>query len=198
MNREKQLAFVLGVVGLAGALTMAAFAAPNRGTPVSTTRVPSDPGEVLAKVPPPDEDERAMREALIRAPGNLEAAMLLAHAEIDRARRDEDPRHLGRAQAVLGPWWNLANPPPDILLLRATIAQSLHDFASARADLERLLLAHPDDEQALLTHAVVATVTGDYKAAEASCGRLRTPLLSATCQAPIDAVSGRAAACPQA
>ncbi|MBA3460616.1 MAG: hypothetical protein H0T46_11675 [Deltaproteobacteria bacterium] len=42
---------------------------------------------------------------------------------------------IGRAQATLGRWWKLAVPPDDVLLLRATIEQSLHDFSAARADL---------------------------------------------------------------
>lgn len=56
-----------------------------------------------------------------------------------------------------------------MLLLRATTRQSLHDFTTARADLEQLIARRTADGQAHLTLAVVATVTGDYAAARREC-----------------------------
>ena len=81
--------------------------------------------------------EVAERQALAAAPDRVELAVELARADIQRARSLQDPRYLGRAQATLGRWWKLPEPPPDVLLLRATIEQSLHEFATARADLDR-------------------------------------------------------------
>ncbi|HEY5943975.1 MAG TPA: hypothetical protein VIV40_00715, partial [Kofleriaceae bacterium] len=84
-------------------------------------------------------------------------------------------------------------PPEDVLLLRATIEQSLHQFGAARADLDQLIARRPDDVQAHLTRAVVATVRADYGAARESCAalhRLAAPLIAMTCQAPLDALAG--------
>lgn len=185
----------LGAVGLAGALTVAAFAAPDRTRAVAAARLPSDPAEIIARVPPRDAAELAARRALASAPDNVELAVDLARAELRRARGSSDPRFLGRAQALLAPWWQLAAPPPDVLLLRATILQSLHDFRSARSDLDQLIALRPNDAQAHLTRAVVATVTGDYAAARASCAevaRLASALIAATCEAPLDGLAGHA------
>jgi tetratricopeptide (TPR) repeat protein len=185
----------LGVVGLAGALTLAAFVAPDRAAQAATPYVPRDMGDVVAHVPPRDPGEVAARAALAAAPERVELAVELARADIQRARSLSDPRYLGRAQATLARWWRLAEPPADVLLLRATIEQSLHDFVAARADLDRLIALRPDDAQAHLTRAVVATVTADYAIARQSCdavSRLAPPLVAIACRAPLDALAGHA------
>jgi tetratricopeptide (TPR) repeat protein len=187
--------FALGAVGLAGALTIASFAAPNRAAAAAKTYVPRDASAVVARVPARDPREVAERAALSASPDRVELAVELAHADIQRARSLQDPRYLGRAQATLGRWWKLAEPPPDVLLLRATIEQSLHDFGAARTDLDHLIALRPDDAQAQLTRAVVATVTADYPAARASCAaiaRTTPPVVAAACQAPLDALAGHA------
>ncbi len=139
-----------GVVGLASALTAAALVAPNRAAAAAQTYVPRDAATIVAHVPPRDARELAERHALAAAadldPARaVDIAVELARTEIDRARRLSDPRYLGRAQAILARWWKLAEPPADVLLLRATIQQSLHQFTAARADLDRLVALRPDD-----------------------------------------------------
>lgn len=191
-------AFVLafGAVGLAGALTAAAFVAPNRAAAATPAYVPTDAATIVAHVPPRDPREIAERQALAAAPERVELAVELARADIQRARALSDPRYLGRAQATLARWWKLAEPPADVLLLRATIEQSLHDFVAARTDLDRLIAIRPDDAQAHLTRAVVATVRADYPAARESCeavARLAPPIVAATCRAPLDTMDGREA-----
>lgn len=192
MGRRKLTVLALGAVGLAGALTLAAFAAPDRARASTRSRLPTDPDEVIATVPPRDPEEVAARRALATSPDALEIAVSLARADIQRARSTSDPRYLGRAQATLAAWWNITDAPPDVLLLRATILQSLHDFPAARADLDRVIALRPDDAQAHLTRAVVATVTGDYAAARASCAVLANAVISATCLAPLDGLAGHA------
>jgi len=185
----------VGAVGLATALTLAAFVAPDREAAAARSYVPRDGAAIVAHVPARDPREVAERQALAAAPERVELAVELARAEIERARSLSDPRYLGRAQAILARWWHLPDPPPDVLLLRATIEQSLHHFARARADLDRLLALRPDDIQAHLTRAVVATVTADYAAARESCTALATraaPIVAATCRAPLDALAGDA------
>jgi predicted Zn-dependent protease len=176
-------------------LTGAAFFAPNRSAHAARAYTPAGPATVVAHVPRRDPQEVAERQALAQAPERVELAVALARAEIQRARALSDPRYLGRAQATLGRWWKLAEPPPDVLLLRATIEQSLHDFKSARVDLDHLIAVRPDDAQAHLTRAVVATVTADYTAARTSCTALEhlaAPLIVEACRAPLDALEGDA------
>ena len=185
----------LGAVGLAGALTLAAFFAPNKANAAARPYTPVDAGRVVASVPRRDPNEVAARQLLAQSPDRVELAVELARADISRARALSDPRYLGRAQATLGRWWAMATPPPDVLLLRATIEQSLHDFHAARADLDQLIAIRPNDAQAQLTRAVVATVTADYPAARASCdavAHLAPAIVAAACKAPLDALAGHA------
>ena len=194
-GRRKLTVLALGAVGLASALTAAAFIAPDRAIAAAPAVLPSDPRQVIATVPPRDPAEVAARQALAAAPGRVELAVELARADVERYRALSDPRYLGRAQATLARWWKLAEPPSDVLLLRATIEQSVHQFPEARADLDQLIRRAPGDAQAQLTRAVVATITADYAAARDSCraiAALATPLVVATCEAPLDAIAGHA------
>ena len=84
-----------------------------------------------------------------------------------------------------------------MLVLRATILQSRHEFDAAVADLDRVLQRDPRHAQALLTRATVLTVLGKYAAARADCDRLVgivPPLYPVICRASIDSVTGKAAA----
>jgi Tfp pilus assembly protein PilF len=193
LKLRKGYVLVAGALGLAGVLTAASFAAPNRASAATQTYLPDDAATIVAHVPERDPKEIAERQALAAAPDRVELAVDLAREEIERARTLSDPRHLGRAQALLARWWNMTTPPADVLLLRATIEQSLHQFDAARADLDKLLALRPADTQAHLTRAVVATVRADYAAARESCAALRrlaSPLVAETCQAPLDALAG--------
>ena len=170
--------------------------ARRRGVPYPTY-TPTDPTAVVAQVPPRDPREVAMRAALRAQPGSRRARGRSSRASTSSARASlSDPRYLGRAQATLARWCDLPQPPPDVLLLRATIRQSLHDFTGARADLDRLIARRPRDAQAHLTRAVVAT---DHRPttpprATAARGRAarRRRSIAATCIAPIDGVTGHA------
>jgi tetratricopeptide (TPR) repeat protein len=194
-ERRKLAVLALGAVGLAVALTAAAFLAPDRAVAAAPSYLPADSAQVVATVPPRDPSEVAARQALAASPDRVELAVDLARTDIERYRRLSDPRYLGRAQATLGRWWKLAEPPPDVLLLRATIEQAIHQFPEARADLDRLIRRRPDDAQAQLTRAVVATITADYPAARDSCRAVAPaagPIVAATCEAPLDAIAGEA------
>ncbi len=204
-GRRKLVVLGLGAFGLAGALTLAALVAPGREAAAAATYTPSDAAAVVARVPTRDPEELSARRTLAAAPDRVELAVELARADIRRYQTLSDPRFLGRAQATLAPWWGLAEPPRDVLLLRATIRQSIHDFDGAKADLDRLVARAPQPEdsaaeaatlaQAHLTRAVVATVTADYARARESCaavGKLASPLVAATCEAPLDAIAGKA------
>lgn len=185
---------VVGVVGLAVVLTAAAVLAPSGSRPRTPARQPAA-DEIVARVEPGPPAAAVSTTPAPAAPVELAAALTAARRHLVAARRTGDPRHLGRAEAALAPWWDRADAPDDVVLVRATIRQGLHDFAGARADLDALLARRPDDVEARLTRAVVAMVVGDVSTAAADCDRLEAlhgPLLAAACAAPLATRGGGA------
>jgi tetratricopeptide (TPR) repeat protein len=196
-DRHRRIAVLLIGAAMVLAASIVLLVSPGEAEAVTARAYPSytpkDASVVVAQVAKRDPRELAMRRRLREQPDRVDLAVAVARADIQRARSLSDPRYLGRAQATLARWWSLESPPPDVLLLRATIRQSLHDFIGARADLDRVVALRPGDAQAHLTRAVVATVTADYASARASCARvaeLAEPLIAVTCAAQIDGVTG--------
>lgn len=112
---------------------------------------------------------RTLRTTLARDPRNLKVAAQLAARYIEVGRSEGDPRLFGQAQAVLAPWWNEPAPPPQALLLRATIRQQAHEFDPALADLDAVLRAQPTNAQAWLTKASLLQVQRRYDEARQAC-----------------------------
>jgi uncharacterized protein (TIGR02996 family) len=196
-NRKSAIVLVVltAVIGLAVLLS-----AGDKGA-AGAPYVPSSDSVVLERLPARLSDRTsrelaASRAALAADPQNVTLAARVAQKNIEEARALSDPRYLGYAQAALGPWWDLEAPPAPVLLLRATIRQSTHDFDRALSDLDALVKVTPDDPQAWLTRSVVLGVVGRYDEARQSClplvGRT-SPLVVAVCNASLDGVTGNAA-----
>ncbi len=197
---ERRTIISVGALAGAVALLAALFGSAPRAAAFAP-RVPADANEVLESRPAGANDGRSreivgLRRALAATPRDLPRALRLAHLDIVLARERSDPRYLGHAQAALAPWWGEEAPPVDVLVLRATIRQSLHDFDAALVDLDRAVAVAPDHVQAWLTRAVVLGVRGRYAEASESCRRLvplTTNLVATVCQSGIDSVTGHAA-----
>jgi hypothetical protein len=144
------------IFGVAGFVVAAAVAA--------APFLPTDDAQVLERLPsrstPQFRDLKSLQAAA--APGDLGRALPLATAYIRAARVEGDPRFLGYAQASLAPWWRDPDAPTPVLVLRATILQSSHQFAAAQADLDRVLQREPRNVQAILTRATILTVQGNF------------------------------------
>ena len=169
------------------------------GSTSATPYVPADDAVVLERLPergdPGLRELKKMRAVLAATPRNLDVAASVARRAIAASRATGDPRFLGQAQAALSPWWASPEAPPVVVLLRATIRQSQHDFDGALGDLDRLLLANPRAAQARLTRATVLTVVGRFAEAQSDCGQLASvapPLVVAGCLAPPTSLSGEA------
>ncbi len=168
-----------------------AFAAP---------RVPHNDDEVLTRLKTTlsrsESDElRRLRFSTSPSETTLSAAIPLSRELIQLARTEADPRYLYQVQTLLAPWWNQTEPPTDVLLLRATIRQSLHDFDGALEDLDKLLHLDPQNGQAWLTRSVILTVLGKYDAARESClqsMRFADPLAATTVTAALGGATGKA------
>lgn len=163
--------------------------------------LPQNGGQVLEHLrskalDPEARKTRELRVRLSAAPNDLELASKYVRRCIEQSREEADPRYLGRAEAALSPWWRAAAPPPEALVLRATIRQSQHDFTNALADLDLALKRAPSDAQAWLTRATVLTVLGEYPAARRACvplAQLAPGLVALTAAANVSCLTGDAA-----
>ncbi len=180
------------LVALALSAPVSAVAAPF---------VPADDAQVLERLPERStsqfRDLKRLRSAAIAAPNNVAAAVALADAYYRISRSEGDPRFLGYAQAALTPWWKDAEGPTVVLVMRATLLQSNHEFPRALADLNKAIARDPRNARAMLVRATVLTVKGKYDEARADCGRLRgvvSEINVVACTAGIDAVTGKAEA----
>jgi tetratricopeptide (TPR) repeat protein len=162
--------------------------------------LPRDGGEVLEKLravafDPATHEIHELRSRLAAEPGNVALACQLARRCIERSRTDADPRFLGRAQSALAPWWDAATPPIEVLVLRATLKQSQHDFTNALADLDVATRIAPRNPQVWLTRATILTVLGQYAQARQAClplAQLAPGLIALTALANISSLNGGA------
>ncbi len=180
---------MLVCVELVAAASVSAQAAPF--SPASDSqvleRLPFTPGNPVIR------ELSALSGQLAREPDALPLAVRLARGYLELGRITGDPRYAGYAQAALSPWWNLKQPPPEILVLRATLRQRVHQFDAALADLAALLSANPRNAQARLTRATVLQVQGAYDAAREECFTLRRQvqeLVWVACLANVSSASG--------
>jgi tetratricopeptide (TPR) repeat protein len=186
----------LGARGCSLALALLLTALPATAAPYR----PTDDTQVLEYLPTARDaslrELRRLHAELARSPGDLALALRVASTDIEAARAHADPRYNGYAEAALGAWFALASPPPAVLVLRATLRQSRHDFAGALTDLRDALAADPRNARARLTRAVILNVEGAYDEALENCLALALfaePLVTETCIASVRAVHGMAA-----
>src|ERR1700758_449763 len=144
-------------------------------TPVAAAPfVPESDSQVLERLPfaasnPVLRRLRGLNGQLTRSPDNLPLAILVAQGYLELGRVTGDPRYGGYAQAALAPWWDAAEAPQEVLVLRATLHQRMHEFDVALADLATVLNANPRNVQARLMRATVMQVQGVYDTAREEC-----------------------------
>ena len=162
--------------------------------------LPADGAQVLERLrtKPFDPATHALHELRARLaadPANPQVACQFARQCIELSRSEANPRYLGRAQGALARWWDEPTPPVDVLVLRATIKQSQHDFTNALNDLDLALRLDHGNAQAWLTKATVLTVLGDYDGARRACmplGQLTTGLIALTATVSVACLNGQA------
>ena len=169
---------------------------------LATPYIPHTDAEIIERLPLDKTKSvraelRSLRQQLIQHPEDAALAANLARRYIEQARASGDPRFLGYAQASLAPWWDQAQIPLDILVLRAVVRQSNHEFDAALKDLSAALQSKPNHVQALLTRAAVLQVRGEFAAAKRDCLAL-VPLTSALiaygCVSGVTSLTGQAQA----
>ncbi len=138
---------------------------------------------------------RQARRALTEHPTHLPHALQVAGQALSLAREEGDTRYLAQAQAALAPWWQQADAPPEVRLMRATVRQALHDFDAAHQELHALTQQHPEHTQAWWTLATVRQLTGRYAEARQACEGMQrngATWQATLCLADLDSFQGRA------
>jgi tetratricopeptide (TPR) repeat protein len=176
-ERWRGIAWLICVVGIAWLICVVVIALTS-GRAVAAPFVPESDSQVLERLPFAPNDPvlgrlRALNNQLTRKPDNLPLALLIAQGYIEVGRITGDPRYAGYAQAALAPWWDIEQAPPEVLVLRATVHQRMHQFDVALADLAKVLNTNPRNVQARLIRATVLQVQGLYDAAREECRALR-------------------------
>lgn len=185
-----------GVGALRLCIALAAPAAAAVTPAAAAAWRPTDPGEVLERLPKPaaggGQALARERAAAAAATDDPAPALALARRYLEMGRNDADPRWDGHAEAVLDPWWRRDDAPAEAFVLRAVIHQRSHRFADALADLDRVLVDHPGHGEAWLVRATVLMASGRAAEAAQACQRLqRTASYAATvCLARARALSG--------
>ena len=153
------------------ALALAAFATH------AVPRVPASDDEVVETLPVVagwSGEQRRLRRELAQRPNDEATAIAAASTYLDLAREQGDARYAGYAMGALQAWEATppAQIPPAVLVMRATVAQFLHDFDGAEATLRMALARRPNDAQAWITLATILRVRGRYNESDAACRSL--------------------------
>lgn len=164
--------------------------------------IPTSDAQVLERLPFKPNDPIAREMANLRAqwqrePKNPEFALKLAQHYYDLVGEEGDPRYLGYAQAALAPWWEMATPPTDIQVLRASLRQFRHDFAGAVSDLDAVIARAPQNGQAYALRATIHIVQARYVQGRRDCSELRNinptanAMIATACEAMADGANGK-------
>jgi hypothetical protein len=158
----------LGPVALACTLLSA-----SQGVVKATPLVPTSDSAVIETLPAQWGDrqaQRRQRQALARSPRDVGLAVSVARRHLALARTLGDARYAGLAQGALSAWpVRGAGIPTEVLLMRATVAQFLHDFEGAEAMLMQVTQSQPQHAQAWLTLATIRRVQGRYAQSNGAC-----------------------------
>ena len=163
--------------------------------------IPMTDGEVLERLPiSVHRVARELRDLRLRVqqePKQVEYATDLARRYLEIGRAEADPRYAGYAEAVLQPWWEMAEAPAEVGVLRAAVRQHRHEFSAALKDLDRVLAKDPRNGQAWLMRSTILTVIGRYPEARQSCLallRVADALVVTACLGAVESLTGRARA----
>ena len=172
-------------------LAVTAYAAPYvpKEDSIVLEHLPVRPGDPVAR------ELRQLRAELAANPRKRDTALRLAERYFALANSEGDPRYVGYAQAALKPWWDLASPPLDALVMRAILKQYSHDFSGAMQDLAAATREDPEDARAWSWRAAIDMVQANYEQARKDCLALKnieSDLYAAGCLAYLDGTTGKA------
>ncbi len=168
---------------------------------MAAPRLPTNPAEVLERLPIRPGDGAARELANLRAavsraakenPADPMPATQLAERYYELATARGDPRYIGYADAVMVPFAKSDNPA--VLTVRGQLRQYRHDFDGALADFAAALKADPQFASAHAWRGAIYLVQANYPAAKVECDALQAlgrNTLTAGCNALVHAYSGQ-------
>jgi len=112
------------------------------------------------------------RQAWLKSPADAALAVASATRYLALAREQGDARYAGLAMGALQAWPPERPVPTEVLVMRATVSQYLHDFDGAAVLLQQALMQGPAHAQALLTLATVRRVQARLNESDAACQTL--------------------------
>lgn len=171
------------------------------GAALAAPYTPRSDDEVLERLPlkaatAEGRELRQLRRALAEQPQDMERALALARRYFELASAEGDPRYVGYAEAAIRPWSKAAEPPVEILVMRALIHQYRHEFDAALADLARATERDPGNVEAWSWRGAILLVRADYAGARSSCDKIAelvSALSTSACTATIDGLIGKSA-----
>ena len=156
-------------------LGLALLSEPAGATPLN----PTSDGEIIEVLPgltSTRAQERRQRKMLAQQPRDPGLAIEIATRYLAQAHELGDPRFAGMAMAAISGWTDEATMPDDVLMMRATLQQYLHEFDASVRSLE-VLVRRPSTvprPQAWLTLATVRRVQGRYGDSDLACKKVAT------------------------
>ena len=167
-----------------------------------TTLVPGSDDQVLEVLPAVTRNRPPLAGVKAAAPGRADPAAAAREARdaISVARQTGDSRYWGRAQAVLAPWWDRADAPPDLAVLQATVQQGRHEFDAARKLLAATLQRSPGHAQGWLNLAALERLSSRYADSLRACAavaRAGQALYAQACQLETRSLQGDKVAAEQ-
>ena len=169
------------------------FATAQLSAMAVTTVQPLRDDEVL-EVLPEITRSRPSQTATALKVADPTAASSQARHDIALARQTGDTRYWGRAQAVLGPWWDRPDAPADLAILQATVQQGRHEFDASRKVLTAALVRAPGNAQGWLNLAALERLSARYAEALVACeavARAGQALYAAACRLETQSLQGQ-------
>lgn len=169
----------------------------STGALQAAPRTPAADSDVLEQLPmrPGDSTARelgALRAALAANPDDTDAATALAQSYFDLAMARGDPRYVGYAEAVLGPFER--SMTAELLLVRGQLRQYRHQFEGALDDFAAALRLDAGLAQAHAWRGAIFLVQARYPEVQQTCTALQNlsrGALAGACMGLLHAYSGK-------
>lgn len=158
-------------MNVAASLVMVALALGASATGAAERFRPAAADVVVLTVPARISDDpiAALERELRFGTPNARLVTELASLYLQRARQTREPRYFTRAETLLRPWVSAPTASAALLNLQADILQNRHDFAEARAMLDRAVRQDPRNAGSRLMRATVHGVQGQFDQARSDC-----------------------------